>query len=125
MSILYNDCMDEVMRQELERASMFANLLDNQFNLFGVRFGLTMLLDIIPEIGDIVAFLLSLYFIRLAISLKVPKLLIARMFFNIGINLFLGLIPVIGEATYILRKANLQNMSLLKSYIQKTYPTLS
>lgn len=117
--------MDEVMRQELERASMFANLLDNQFNLFGVRFGLTMLLDIIPEIGDIVAFLLSLYFIRLAISLKVPKLLIARMFFNIGINLFLGLIPVIGEATYILRKANLQNMSLLKSYIQKTYPTLS
>lgn len=117
--------MDEGIKKELERANKLANLLDNQFNFFGVRFGVTMLLDVIPEIGDVVAFFLSLYFIQLAISLKAPKTLVARMLFNIGINLFLGLIPVVGEATYILRKANLQNIALLKSYIQKEYPSFS
>lgn len=115
--------MNPNVKRQLDRASLLANLLDNQFNLFGVRFGLTLLLDIIPEIGDIVAFILSLYFIYLAISLKAPKTLVARMLFNIGINLLLGLIPVVGEATYILRKANLYNIALLKSYIQREYST--
>lgn len=115
--------MDSTIKKKLDRAKILATLLDSQFHLFGITFGLTLLLDLIPEIGDIVAFILSLYFIYLAISLKAPKTLVARMLFNIGINLLLGLIPVVGEATYILRKANLYNIALLKSYIQREYST--
>lgn len=111
--------MDRDVQKTLKRATLFAHLLDNQFNFFGIKFGLTLLLDLIPEVGDIIAFILSFYFIYLAISLKAPKILIARMLFNIGINLLLGLIPIVGEVTYIFRKANIYNIALLKEYIKE------
>ncbi len=116
--------MDSNIQKKLERASKVAKLLDSQFNLFGIRFGINLLLDFIPEVGDLIAFFLSLYIIQLAISLKAPKVLIAQMLLNISINFLLGLIPVVGEATYVFRKANLQNLALLKSYIQKQYITV-
>lgn len=104
------------MERHIKAAEIFANLLDNQFEIFGIRFGITAILDIIPEIGDIAAAILSLYIVWIAVKAEVPPIRIVQMLFNISINLILGLIPVIGDVTYIIHKANLQNVKLLKKY---------
>ena len=104
------------MEKHIKTAEIFANLLDNQFEIFGIRFGITALLDIIPEIGDIAAATLSLYIVWIAIKAEVPPIRIVQMLFNISINLLLGLIPVLGDVTYIVHRANIINVKLLKQY---------
>lgn len=104
------------MEKHIKAAEFFANFMDNRFELFGVRFGFTLILDLIPELGDIIAALLSLYIVWIALQMELPAIRIFQMLFNIGINLILGLIPIVGEVTYILRKANIKNVKILKKY---------
>ena len=41
------------MEQKIKAAKIFAKLLDSQFEIGGVRFGIDPILDIIPWFGDI------------------------------------------------------------------------
>lgn len=112
MSTLYTNAMD----RHLQTAEAFANLLDNQFSVFGIRFGANAVLDLVPEVGDFIAAMLSLYLIWIAVQMKVPFYRIAQMLFNIGLNFVIGLIPIIGDAAYIFRKANMKNLAILQKY---------
>lgn len=107
------------MERHLQTAEFFAQLLDNKFQLFGVRFGINAILDIIPELGDFLAAALSFYLVWIALEIGMPKIKIAQMIWNIAINFFLGIIPVVGEITYIFRKANLKNFQIIKQYVEK------
>lgn len=104
------------MEKHLKTAELFASILDNRFSIFGITFGLAVILDLIPEVGDMLAAVLSLYIVWIAVQMDLPQIRIFQMLVNIGINLILGLIPVVGEATYILRKANIKNVAILKKY---------
>lgn len=104
------------MEKHIKAAEIAANLLDNKFEFLGIRFGITAILDLIPEFGDIVAAVLSLYIVWIAIQIELPFLRVLQMLFNIIINLLLGLIPVVGDITYIVHKANIQNLKILKQY---------
>lgn len=106
------------IERQLQIAENVAYLLDGRFRIFGIRIGLLSFLDLVPEIGDLVSFLLSLYLIRIAFNLKVPSVKIGVMVFNILINLLVGLIPVVGDVAYIFHKANLRNLAILKEHVQ-------
>ena len=107
------------MENHLKAAGAFAELLDNRFSFLGYRFGLNAILDIVPEVGDIAATLLSLYLIWIALKMQLPAGKIAKMLWNIFINFVFGLIPFIGDAVYILRKSNLKNYKILKEYAER------
>lgn len=107
------------MENHIKAAEFFANFLDNQFGVFGIRFGFTLILDLIPELGDVIAAILSLYIVWIAVKMDLPPIRIFEMLVNITINLLLGLIPVVGEATYIFRKANIKNVKILRKYAGK------
>jgi len=107
------------MEKHLKAAGVFAILLDSRFSFFGFKFGINAILDIAPEIGDIVATLLSLYLIWIALKMRLPALKIAHMLWNIFINFVIGLIPFIGDAVYIFRKSNLKNYKILKDYAER------
>lgn len=107
------------VERQLQLAENVAYLLDGRYRIFGLRVGLLSFLDLIPEIGDIISFLLSLYLIRIAFNLKVPPIGIAVMILNILINLLVGLVPVAGDAIYIFHKANLRNLKILKDHANR------
>lgn len=107
------------MGSHLKTATVLAYLLDNQFNLFGKRIGLNIFLDMIPGFGDAVIAILSLYLVWIAIEMDMPKWKILEMIFNIVVNFIFGLIPVVGELTYIFRKANMKNLQILKDFAKK------
>ena len=49
------------MNQDFKDIEFLAKLMDDRFTLFGFRFGFNFLLDLIPEIGDIVTTIIALY----------------------------------------------------------------
>jgi hypothetical protein len=104
------------MKNRLTLATTLAYTLDNFIGIGKYRFGLSAVLDLIPGVGDIIDTCLSLYIVLIAVEMKVPKIVVARMIGNISINLFVGLIPIVGDTVYLLRKVNMKNVALLKQY---------
>src|ERR1035437_939853 len=104
------------MENQLYIASLLANILDNQFNVFGFKFGVSAIIDLIPGFGDILDALLSFYIVWIAIQMHIPKTKIAQMIWNILFSFLIGLIPLLGDAAYIFYKPNLRNIRILKGY---------
>lgn len=107
------------MQRQLQFVSLLANLLDNQFNFFGFRFGMSVIIDLIPGFGDVFDVILSLYIVWIGIQLGVPATRVIQMLFNIAVNAVLGLIPFFGEVIYALRKVNLKNLRIIEAYSPK------
>lgn len=104
------------MEKHIKAANTFALLLDNKFELFGVHFGVGSIIDLIPGIGDGLDVLLSLYIVWIGIEINLPTLKIIRMFWNILFAFVVGLLPIIGDAAYILFKPNIRNVKILKEF---------
>jgi hypothetical protein len=60
--------------------------MDSQFALpvLGWRFGLNVIIDLIPGIGDVASSLIALYVLISAVRYRVPKITLLRMALNIG-----------------------------------------
>jgi hypothetical protein len=104
------------MNNNIYLASLLANILDNKFSLFGFRFGVSAVIDLIPGLGDILDALLSCFIVWIAIQMDIPKPEIAQMIWNILFSFLIGLIPLLGDAAYIFYKPNLRNITILKRY---------
>lgn len=105
------------MRKHLKIAEFLTNLLDTQFSVIGVRFGIDPLLGLLPGIGDLISFVVSLYLIWIAQHLKVPSDKIAKMIQNIVIDLAIGFIPIIGDLSDVVYRANSKNFKILQAHI--------
>src|SRR5690242_4446582 len=99
-------------RQSAVRFARFlADLLDQRFTIPGtdVRLGLDPILALIPGVGDVIANLAGSLILLTAARLKVPKIVLARMGFNVGINAVIGAIPVAGAVFSIWFRSNAMN----------------
>ena len=78
--------------ERIERIDALATLLDTAFLIPGtnIRFGLDALIGLVPGVGDAITTLMSLYIIREARALGVPRVLIARMLANVAIDGVIG-----------------------------------
>jgi len=102
-----------------DRLHWLEYVLDEAFHLPGteIRFGLDGVIGLVPGLGDVVAACLSL-FIPLAAWIRgVPYITLLRMLANVLIGLFVGTIPVLGDAFDIFWKANRRNYHLLTLHI--------
>lgn len=104
------------MEEKFKVVRLMAILMDSQFSIAGVRFGIDPLLGLIPVVGDFVALILSLLILRLANDFKVSKFDKFRMYLNVVIDFILKLFPVIGEIFDVAFKANLRNVKILEKY---------
>ena len=105
--------------QHLKTAAIVATLLDSRFGMGKFRFGFAAILDLLPEIGDVVIAVMSFYLVWIALEIDMPAPLIAQMVGNILFNLFFGLIPVVGDLVYLIHKANLKNLAILEKYADR------
>jgi len=113
--------MDEILqRKEIEIEKSLDDLsryLDGLFRIPGTgwRFGLDALIGLIPNIGDTLTFLPSMYILFSGVRYGVPKITLLRMALNIAIDYLVGMIPFLGDAFDFVWKANKMNMELIRS----------
>ena len=106
----------------LAKIKRLAWLIDAAFVLPGTRFrfGLNSLIGLLPGGGDAVLGLISLYIVREAARLGVPRPLVMRMIGNIAVEVVGGSIPVLGDLFDVALKANLRNIRLLEDHLSAT-----
>lgn len=107
--------------EEVARLETMADWLDSRFRIPGtnVRFGLDGIFGLIPGLGDGVLALPSAYLIMSAQRLGASKWLMARMAGNVGIDMVLGAIPLVGDLFDIGFKANRRNIALLRRHLEE------
>lgn len=107
------------MENHLKAAERIANLLDNQFNIFGIKFGLNGVVGLIPGAGDLIVAVLSFYIVWIGIKMRLPLTALGQMIGNIIANFLIGLLPIIGDAVDFFNHANLKNLRILKHYAKQ------
>lgn len=108
----------EVVDPRIADVEAVARWFDYAFVLpGGFRFGLAGIIGLIPGIGDVIDALISLYIVVRAIQLNIPRVAIARMLVNVGIEGLAGAVPFVGDLFDIAFKANRRNYQLLKSHL--------
>jgi hypothetical protein len=104
---------------DLARARKLAYLMDAQFSLAGVKFGLDALVGLVPVVGDTLAALAALYPIWVARRHNLGTNVQVRMGVNVLIDYLPGMIPVVGDLFDVAFKANLKNLKLLERAVER------
>jgi len=90
---------------------------DSRFSVLGLRFGWDPILGLVPGIGDSVAAALAAWVVAEAARLGAPRPLLLRMALNVGIDLVVGAVPLVGDLFDAAFKANLRNVRLLERHL--------
>lgn len=113
------DLFDVADEAALERARALASLLDDGVELpvVGVKVGIDPVLSLLPVSGDIVSGVISLYIPLEAARLGVPMTKIVKMIANIGVDVTVGSVPVLGTLFDLFWRANRRNVNLLEEHL--------
>ena len=105
----------------LLRAKRLATLFDSAFRIPGTswRIGWDSLIGLIPGIGDTLSTGVSLWIIREARQLGVPKRLQFVMFWRLLIDLLIGASPIIGDLFDAAFKANQRNVRTVEQWLEQ------
>jgi hypothetical protein len=110
----------ELIDQRIAGVEAVARWFDYAFVLpGGFRFGLAGIIGLMPGIGDLINALVSVYIVHRAMQLGLPRVTIARMMLNVGIEGIAGSVPFIGDLFDVVFKANRRNYELLKSHMAR------
>jgi hypothetical protein len=111
-----SELFDAADEEALERARTLASLLDDGVELpvLGVKVGVDPVLSLLPVSGDIVSGVISLYIPLEAARLGLPMTDIVKMIANIGVDVTVGSVPVLGTLFDVFWRANRRNVNLLE-----------
>jgi hypothetical protein len=109
---------DAAADHRLMFAKFLAELLDQRFTIPGtsIRIGLDPIIGLIPGIGDTLANLAGSAILVIAAQLRLPKIVLLRMGWNIAVNTLIGAIPLVGDIFSIWFRSNVKNVQLLERY---------
>jgi hypothetical protein len=104
-----------------ENLDLLAHVLDDWFRIPGtsIRFGIDGIIGLVPGLGDILGGLASSIIVFAAWVRGVPYITLLRMVVNIGIEVLLGTIPLLGDAFDIAWKANRRNYALIVRHLER------
>jgi hypothetical protein len=104
-----------------ENLDLLAHLLDDWFRIPGtsIRLGLDGLIGLIPGLGDLLAGLASCLLIVAAWIRGVPYVTLVRMAVNVGLEIAVGAVPVVGDVFIIAWKANRRNYGLMTRHLRQ------
>jgi hypothetical protein len=104
------------MQNHFTVAKSLTQLLDNQFEIMGVRFGLDPILGVVPFLGDMISLCLSAYIIWIGHQMNIPGGELAKMWRNVVLDFIIGSVPFIGDVSDFFFKANTKNLAILEKY---------
>jgi uncharacterized protein DUF4112 len=107
--------------RRLARMRRLGYLLDSSIRLPGTRFrfGIDAVIGLVPGLGDIAGGLLSMYIIWESSRLGLPRPILARMAWNVAIDVLVGEVPILGDLFDAGFKTNLRNLALLDGYLRR------
>ena len=105
-----------------ENLDLLAHILDDWFRVPGtsIRFGVDGIIGLVPGLGDIIGGLASTIIVVAAWVRGVPYITLVRMVVNIGIEVLLGTVPLLGDLFDIAWKANRRNYALITRHLQQS-----
>jgi hypothetical protein len=107
------------LEADLARVRQLATLLDAQFEIGGIRFGLDAIVGLVPVVGDIATALIGTYPLYVARKHNLSKFVRARMVSNLLIDWAVGAVPLVGDVFDVGFKAHLKNAELLEKAVEK------
>jgi hypothetical protein len=107
--------------ERIARIEALAVLLDTAFIIPGTnfRFGVDVLVGLVPGIGDALTTAVSLWLVKEARALGAPTHLVVRMLGNIVIDGVVGAVPLVGDAFDLVWKSNRRNLHLLRQHLAR------
>lgn len=115
------------IEQSKNKLNKLAWLMDNSFRIPGtqMRFGVDGIIGLIPGIGDAIGAFISSHIMSQAAQMGVPKSILLKMAFNVALDALLGIIPVLGDVSDLIWKANQKNVKLLSDYVEQPQKTVT
>ncbi len=114
-------------RSRLETLRHWSYLLDEAFRIPGTRFrfGWDPIIGLFPGLGDMLTGLFSCLILLQGFRMRLPKVVQARMVFNVLIDVVVGSLPLVGDLFDFAWKSNKMNMRLLERHAyEQTKPTV-
>ena len=98
--------------RRLRRISRVARLMDTAIRVpgTGIRFGADSVVGLIPGIGDAGGAVIALWIVNEARRLGMPN---AKILGNVGIDVAVGSVPLLGDIFDVVFKANRRNLDLI------------
>lgn len=102
-----------------EGVAQLARWLESAFSVPGtnIRFGLDALVGLLPGAGDLLTALAAIYILNAAHRRGVSRATLLRMGLNIGFDVLLGAVPLVGDLFDVYFKANQRNAALLQQHL--------
>jgi len=93
------------------------------FNFFGIRFGWSSVVGIVPAAGDAIDGLLAFRTIQLCqkVECGIPNQILMLMYFNLILDILVGIVPFVGDLADAAFKANTRNLRLLEKRLDAVY----
>lgn len=113
--------LDEDQMRALQTARGIARLMDDQFRIGGISFGLDGIIGIIPGVGDLFTTAMGMYHMKLADELGLGWGTKARMASNLGIDFVIGLVPILGDVLDFGFKSHRKNMQIIEKKLEKRW----
>ncbi|MEO7602514.1 MAG: DUF4112 domain-containing protein [Sphingomicrobium sp.] len=107
-----------------QRVEAMEKVLEGLFIIPGTRreVGLDALLSLIPTVGSVSAAALGSYILWEARNLKLSTMQIVRMGGNVGFDMLLGAIPLIGAIPDFFFRSNSRNLKIIRKHLDKHHP---
>ena len=104
-----------------EHLDILSHILDDFIKIPGtpIRFGLDGIVGLIPGVGDAIGGIASCIILVAAWVRGVPSPVLARMVANVGIEVVVGAVPVLGDMFDIAWRANRRNYALLTGSVEE------
>ncbi len=99
---------------ELERARAWARLLDDRFEVAGVRFGLDGLLGLLPGVGALVSLAGGIVMLSAAKACGLGPWTYARITAATAMDMVIGAVPVLGDILDFVFKAHRWSLNLIE-----------
>jgi hypothetical protein len=112
-------------RREAAGLVALVRWLEDLVRVPGTKFGIgldAILGLLLPGFGDAITGTASVAVLVAAMRRGVPRVVVARMFVNIAIDVFVGMIPVVGDAFDVLWRSNTRNLALLERHENELEP---
>ncbi|WP_437840002.1 DUF4112 domain-containing protein [Sorangium sp. So ce1153] len=111
--------VDLLEDERLKRLNALGHFLDNAIRIPGVgyRVGYDAVIGLIPGVGDLIGFGLSVYIVLAATRYRLPASTLLRMVLNVGLETLIGTVPLVGDLFDATYKANARNLDLLRAHL--------
>jgi Domain of unknown function (DUF4112) len=103
--------------RHLKVAKKITELLDNKFEIFGIKFGIDPIIGFVPVIGDILPIGLTGYLIWIGYRQGLPKEKLFKMAGFAGLDLLIGFVPFVGDFADIFYRSHKRAMDIIDQHI--------